>query len=36
MEADSDILFDGIPTYLGNKAVAQVCQECRVANFHDS
>jgi len=29
-------LFDGIPTHLGDKAVAQVCQECQVAKFHDS
>jgi len=37
-EADIHLLelFDGIPARLGDKAVAQVRQECRVANFHDS
>ena len=29
-------LFNGIPACLGDKAVAQVSQECRVANFRDS
>jgi len=28
-------LFNGIPADLGDKGVAQVCQECRVANLHD-
>jgi len=28
-------LFDGIPVCRGDKAVAQVRQGCRVANFHD-
>jgi len=29
-------LFDGISARLGDKEVAQVRRECRVANFQDS